>query len=151
MPRFSCGLGLTFGLLLVLVALPSVAVGQLWNGGGIDNNWNTGANWVGGFPPSNFGVSAVQFGGTVRLAPVVNTNNPWSIGSITFNFLAAANAFSISGNALTIGTGGITNNDNDFETFGNNITTNGSQVWNASGNGLQFNGNVTIASGNTLT
>jgi fibronectin-binding autotransporter adhesin len=147
--QFLAALAISLGLLL-MAERPQSASAQTWNGGGADGNWNTAGNWTGGVP-SNNGTANVFFGGTVHLSPIVNTNNPWSINSITFNSLAAANAFSISGNALTIGTGGITNNDNDFETFGNNITTNGSQIWSASGNGLQFNGNVTIASGNTLT
>ncbi|HEV2968490.1 MAG TPA: autotransporter-associated beta strand repeat-containing protein, partial [Pirellulales bacterium] len=99
--------------------------------------------------PSNNGAANVIFGGTTRLTPSVDTNNPWSILSLAFN--NTAGAFTIGGNPLTVGTGGITNNAANFETISDAITTNGSQIWNASGNGLQFNGSVTIASGNTLT
>src|SRR6185369_6048690 len=41
----------------------------VWNGGGTDNNWSTGANWVGSTAPANNGTAALQFAGSTRLAP----------------------------------------------------------------------------------
>src|SRR5208283_3868847 len=47
-----------------------------WNGGGGNNNWSTGGNWVGGAAPS-VAVGSVQkldFTGATRLAPAMNNS-----------------------------------------------------------------------------
>ena len=147
MPRSACGLRLASGILVCLTLTLATASGQTWNGGGANDNWSTALNWSGGVPTNN-DTANVIFGGVTRLTP--NADASWSILSLTFN--NSAGAFQIAGLILNIGTGGITNNSANVETILDNITTNGSQVWNASGNGLQFNSTlIAISSGDTLT
>jgi autotransporter-associated beta strand protein len=73
-----------------------------WNGGGGNNNWSTGADWVGGTAPSQAGgsVQKLDFTGSTRLAPAMNHN--YSANAVKFD--AAAGAFNISqgGNTLTL-------------------------------------------------
>jgi len=117
-----------------------------WNGGGIDANWSTGANWVGGIAPANNGTASVVLAGTNQLSPYVDA--AWSISSLTFT--NTAGAFVLVGNLLTIGSGGMTNNSTNLQVVSNPITLGASQTWNAASNNLTLNGSITNA-GNLLT
>ena len=87
-----------------------------WDGGGANANINTAANWNTDITPSSNVVNTnLIFDGTVRLTP--NFSAPFSAKSITFKNNAASNAFTFNGAALTIGAGGITNNDADTQTI----------------------------------
>ncbi len=73
-----------------------------WNGGGANNNWSTGGNWVGGTAPVTTvgSVQKLDFGGTVRLAPAMN--NSYSINALKFDSTAGAFVIGESGNTLTL-------------------------------------------------
>ena len=73
-----------------------------WNGGGADNNWSTGGNWMGGTAPvTTIGsVQKLDFGGTVRLAPAMN--NSYYINALKFDSTAGAFVIGESGNTLTL-------------------------------------------------
>src|SRR4051794_23872806 len=71
-------------------------IGSKWSN---DNNWTTNA-------PSNNGPAALVFTGSDRLD--AEADGSWSILSIAFN--SAAGAFSIQGDTVTLGSGGVTNN-----------------------------------------
>jgi hypothetical protein len=139
----------------MIAALPSAAAdAQTWVGGGANNDWTTPANWFADIVPANNGTGNVAFGGTNRLTPFVDTNNPWSIQTLTFN--SSAGAFVFGGNTLSIGNtangvGGITNNSANAEVFDNNISTAVSQTWTAASGQLAFAGTVTISGSNVLT
>jgi len=138
------------GLAVLLAAIPASAVTYTWDGGGADNNIGTAANWnPDGAPATNLATTDLVFDGTARLSPSFNA--AFSANSITFNNNAAANGFGFFGTALTIGTGGIANNDGNFETFNNSLTigTATSQL-NAGTGGLFFNNNITLGT-NALT
>jgi autotransporter-associated beta strand protein len=140
--------------LLSLVVFSLTAAAQTWTGGGADNNWTTAGNWFGNLVPTNDGTANVAFGGTARLTPNVDTNNPWSIQSLTFN--SSAGVFVFGGNTLSIGNtangvGGITNNSANAELFDDNISTAVSQTWTAVSGHLGFAGTVTISGSNVLT
>lgn len=65
---------------LILVALLAVqpAQAQVWSGAGTDNNWSTGANWVGGVAPASSNATSVTFpAGAARRTPFVDA--PWTI------------------------------------------------------------------------
>jgi hypothetical protein len=68
--------------------LAGVAVGSAatvaWNGGGGNDNWSAGLNWVGGVAPTNpAGTDDLIFAGGVRATPSVDA--PWSgVQSIGF-------------------------------------------------------------------
>src|SRR4051812_15100744 len=103
--------------ILILVAAAQGASAQTWNGGGANDNWQTGANWIGLVAPVNNGTAKLIFGGVTRLTP--NVDVVYSINSITFN--NTAGAFNIGGSALALGGGGVTNNDADMQTINSSI------------------------------
>ncbi len=81
-------------LVLCLLAPGAFAANLIWNGGGTDNNWNTGDNW-GGTAPVN-GDNLI-FSGANRQD---TTNN---IGSLTTGWLRFANGgFTLNGNPFTL-------------------------------------------------
>jgi autotransporter-associated beta strand protein len=167
----------------ILKALLSVAVlsqtltlsyaGQIWDGGGADNNWNTAANWDGDTLP-NF-ASAITFAGPTRLTPSNNLAANTPIGGINFTN-TATNAFTLSGNAITLGGNivttaataaltdtislamalnaarTITTNTNHHLTISgvisgaNNLTKNGAGILTLTGNNT-FTGTLDVAAG----
>lgn len=127
-------------------APPVQAATNIWNGGGGDDLWSTGANWdTNPTPPANDGTADVHFAGTTRLTPDVDA--PWSIHSLLFD--SGAGAFTIGDMQLTIGAGGITNNSTNTETINTNISVAAAQSWTAASGDLSFGG--AIITGNPLT
>ncbi len=118
----------------------------VWDGGGTNNAWSTAANWNNDIAPLNDGTANLVFGGNVRLTPSVDTTR--NVASIAFN--NTAGTFTIGGpRSLTIGSGGITNNDADLQTITANVTLSASQTFTAIAGDLSLN-NVNIGS-NALT
>ena len=130
-------------VVLVAIACPgSRASVFTWDGGGGDNNWNTGTNWVGNSaPPSGSSTNDFHFAGSLRLTP--NAQAAYSINSLTFD--SGASAFTIGGSTLTIGAGGVSNNSTNTETINNVITLGAAQTWNAASGNLAFGGNINNA------
>ena len=113
----------------------------------LGSQWSRDNNWAGDNAPPSDGTADLFFDGTDRLDPEADAN--WSIRSLTFN--NTAGAFIINGNTLTIGTGGITNNDGTDQTVQNNIVLASPQTFDATGSGdLTLAGNVNL-NGNALT
>ena len=84
---------------LVLFSVFQSAMGaNTWDGGGANDNWGTAANWddnaVPGFP------AALTFAGTNRLTPDNNLSSV-TVNGITFD--AAAGAFTLGGNGISLG------------------------------------------------
>jgi autotransporter-associated beta strand protein len=69
----------------------------IWDGGGMDNNWSTAANWDNGAEPI-FPIG-LTFAGSTRL---VNNNDLSSITAASITFDAAAEAFVLNGNGITL-------------------------------------------------
>ena len=87
------------------VVLTRVAAGTFtWNGAGADNNWTTGANWVGGVAPSPGDDLVFGNAGALRKTNVNDFPASTLFNSITFNDVG----YSISGNSIALGPGGIT-------------------------------------------
>lgn len=89
------------------ISIPCDAQGvtSTWNGVGTNNQWSTGANWGGTAPvPSTSG--SLVFGGTTN----ITTNNDFTAGSsfTGLTFAAGSGLFTLNGNAITLGSGGIT-------------------------------------------
>ena len=118
----------------------------IWNGGGTNSNWSTVSNWSGGVVPTNNGTATIILAGTNRLAP--NVDAAWDIGSLTFS--NNAGAFILGGSALTIRSGGVTNNTATGQIINNAITLATNQTWTAVAGSLTFNGNVNGGSGTNL-
>ncbi|MFM8434754.1 MAG: beta strand repeat-containing protein [Planctomycetia bacterium] len=67
-----------------------------WDGGGSDNNWSTGANWIGGVAPARGSSTFVTFAGSTRLTPF-NDQGDWAqLAGMTF--ASGASGFRIEGN-----------------------------------------------------
>ncbi len=141
--RFLGSVALSTAIAVFMVA--NVAHAQTWDGGGANDNWGTAANWNPDAAPLNNGTASLIFGGTTRLTP--NLDTPWSINSLTFN--NTSGPFVFGGSPLTIGTGGITSNDADIQTFNNAIVLNGNQIWTTNAGNLAVNG--AISGGFSLT
>src|SRR5881394_3714370 len=144
--RGHCALALLGGWFLagITQAAPSTTT---WSGLGVDNNWGNFRNWTNAeTPPPNDGTASIVFAGRRRVAPFVNV--PWSIASLSFD--NTADAFTIAGSALTIGSGGVTNSSSISETINSAINLNSPQIWNASAGPLSFGGAINT-NGNTLT
>jgi autotransporter-associated beta strand protein len=116
---------------------------KTWNGGGGSNNWSSSNNWGGtGAPAAG---DSLFFGGSTRLAPNNDLTANTSFAGITFN--AAAGAFTLGGNSITLG-GNVTNNSAATETINNAITLGIAQTWSATSGNLVFGG--AIANGGFL-
>ena len=130
----------SIGLLVCVISATSVAQAatDTWIGGGLDANWNTSGNWnniTGNAPP--VANDSLVFDGTANLTTSNNIAANTQFNGITFN--STAGAFTLGGNAITLG-GDI--NDNNT-TLTEKITL-----------GIVLNGgtsNVNVASGGTLT
>jgi fibronectin-binding autotransporter adhesin len=68
-----------------------------WSGAGTNDNWSTGANWIGGAPPANGNATFVTFPtASARFGPVVDA--PWTINRMD---ITGATAYAMTGSALT--------------------------------------------------
>ncbi len=113
--------------------------GTIWDGGGVNDNWSNGRNWNGlglaQLPPPNDGTANIVMAGTIRPTPVVDV--PYSINSLTFNNTAGSFVV-IAAEELTIGAGGVTNNDSQLQTVVGPMKLAASQTWNAAAGRLQM-------------
>ena len=138
-----------FLVVVNLYSLTLFAATKTWDGGGLDNNWTTAANWDLDVAP--VAGDALVFDGSTRLTPNNDFAAATSFASITF--AATASAFTLSGNSVTI-TGGATaitaNNASLTMTIGNNIifSTAAPTITTLSGGTLAISG--TIANGGLL-
>jgi T5SS/PEP-CTERM-associated repeat protein/autotransporter-associated beta strand protein len=141
-------------LALVLGASVDVHAGNTWDGGGANDNWTTGLNWnttlQGQVPPLNNGtanLSFPSFGGLVQ-TPIIDV--PYSINSLTFGN-GDGRYVILGASVLTVGAGGIINNDGDFQSIIGTVKLAANQTWLANAARLQvdaadLNGfNLTVA------
>jgi autotransporter-associated beta strand protein len=115
------------GLLLLGAALCSSAkAGEIWSGGSAtDNKWSTADNWFPLGAPSNDGLSNLMMIGPEH--PDSSVDVPWNVRSIQFPIGAVG--FSITGNTLSIGEGGISNLGSANQSIANNISLTANQSW----------------------
>ncbi len=92
-----------------LTRLPTVFV---WDGGGVNNNWTTNANWDVNTAHPGAG-DIVHFAGATRLTPSNNLAAGTVIDSITFD--AGASAFTLGGNSVEL-VNGVANNSANMQT-----------------------------------
>ena len=121
-------------LAVVTLTCASVSAGTIWDGGGANDYWTTGANWNGikflQTPPANNGTANIVMPAMNGLVQTPIVNVPYSINSLTFN--SGNGRFVILGaEELTIGGGGITNNDADIQYLFGSTRLAANQTWNA--------------------
>ena len=83
-----------------------------WNGGGSDENWSDGTNWVGGAAPGP-GYSLI-FDGVTGLTPLMD--NSYNVYVMTFDSTAGAFTIGTTSSTLTL-TGNMTNNSANLQTL----------------------------------
>ena len=105
-----------------------------WNGSSPDNNWTTGANWIGSKPP--VATNVLTFDGNTNTGAINDFAANTKFGG--FTFAPTAGSFTLSGNSVVL-SGDINDNSSNPQT----ILL-----------GLVFNGgtsNVNVVSGGALT
>ena len=128
----------------------SYATVATWIGG--TGNWTNTADWDTGFAPIN-GV-AVDYAGTNGTS--TNDSTVVNIGGLTFTNNASG-SFTLAGGALSIGTGGITNDSAFTNTIGMDLVLGANQTFAANTANLVVSGNIsgnsslTKAGNQTLT
>jgi fibronectin-binding autotransporter adhesin len=140
---------LAAGIAALLAAAPAFAATSTWTGNAGNNSWNNSGNWSPVVQPANNGTADIIFGATPR--PTPDLTLPWNVNSLTFNNTAPSYFLSSTlGNTLTIGAGGITNFDTDFQTITHAITLGAAQTWKTFSGPLYIDGAVNNG-GNLLT
>ena len=90
---------LCIGVVLCLMpALASAQTNATWDGGGGDNLWSTGANWVGDVAPTPSTSLFLTFPGSTRTSPFNDRADFSNVAGITF--ASGASGFRIEGNAI---------------------------------------------------
>ncbi|HEX3998074.1 MAG TPA: hypothetical protein VHX65_05950 [Pirellulales bacterium] len=131
MGRFRVALAMVS--LLIGGVAPSVTLADLaqtWVGLGANSNFSTAANWSTAVVPANNGTADLTFSGSTQLSPNVDT--PWSVDSISF--ANSTPSFTVGGNQLTVGTGGISVGPTNLnvQTVATPIVLGASQTWTSS-------------------
>lgn len=125
-----------------------------WDGGGVNSKWSVSGNWdANGAPPlSDLANTDLVFAGVAHLSPSMDTNN-YIIHSLTFSGASAFTLDSQNSETLTIGTGGITNNNTNAsgQTITSALILGADQTWLASSGNLIFSGATITNGGFTLT
>lgn len=98
----------------LVAAAPQVQAQVTWDGGGADDLWGSGLNWVGDVSPSPSTTTDIAFDGAVRLTPVSNYGAFDDFRNVLFN--VGASSFTVSGNAIDL-FGKIENNSANTQTF----------------------------------
>jgi autotransporter-associated beta strand protein len=94
-------------LMLALAATPLTSRGATftWDGGGADGNWGMAANWSPDGAPTATGHTFV-FAGTTNLNAANNIVTTSATSGTVFTFNSGAGSFNLSGDAITVGSGG---------------------------------------------
>jgi hypothetical protein len=125
-------------LVIILVLTVRRGHAQVWTGGGADNAWENGANWMGGAAPVNGATTDVFLSGTTRLTPTAAA----AITLRTLNFGADAGGFLLTAPAINLGVGGLANYSPAAQQVNANLNLTSTQTWTLPGGDLVVNGNL---------
>ena len=143
-------------LIIVGSAIASIGIAsaatKTWDGGGGNGNWSTGANWDLDTAPSATG-DILNFVGTTNLSAVNDSVTALATSGTAITFASGAGSFNLSGNAITMGSGGgggqtiITQNSANNQTISLNINLSGgngdrSIVFGSGAGSLTLSGNI---------
>lgn len=130
-------------LLILLLALPAAGQTFTWSGGGGDDNFSTGANWVGGSSPGVGSGIRLDFTGGTRPTPF-NNYTAWDDFGSWYLLPGATTPFTVTGNPIDLFSK-IENSSSQLFTVG--VSDIGA------GANIEFNpvgGDLTIASSNVF-
>ena len=124
-----------------------------WKGGNGTNNWNNAANWQGGVAPTgNAGETLIFDQTATSFSPTPTNDFPagTSFASITVN--SSGTAYTLSGNAISLGTGTVLNNTGGATTINLNQTITTGTIVVAAGSSLTLGvlGTNLLSNNNTL-
>ena len=111
----------------------ALAQSSTWNGGVVDNNFTTAANWGGVAPSPN---NSLTFAGSTRTSPNDNDTSGTQFSGITF--ASGAAAFTLGGNGITLAQNtGIVNSSSNLQTVNLPLTLAfGTELFNGGSSGL---------------
>ncbi len=137
---------------MALLHATGTQAANIWDGGGVDNNWSTPENWDNDMVPS-FPVALV-FDGATGLSPY-NDLESKTVNGFTFN--ADTASFVVDGNAITLG-GNIVNDSTNLQTIDLDMTLPATRIVTLSGGGdvrlggsLNGTGGITVSGNGELT
>ena len=119
--------------------LPPTA--YLWNGGGANNNWSTGPNWVGGTAPATSG-NNVTFAGSVRTSPSLDAS--YSVTGLTFSNNASSFTIGTANSSTLTLAGDVVNNSANTQTLNVPLALSLGATLNAAAGDLIVNSNITL-------
>lgn len=136
-------------------ALLSSAAALTWDGGGADGKWSTATNWSTDVAPAATG-DTLTFAGTTNLSVTNDAVTSLATSGTAITFASGAGSFAISGNTLTLGSGGgggqtiIQQSSANAQTISANINLSGGNgdrnIVFASGAGsLTLSGNISFS------
>ncbi|MDZ4658739.1 MAG: hypothetical protein SH868_14280 [Bythopirellula sp.] len=131
----------TAALAVVALTCASVSAGTIWDGGGANDYWTTGANWNGlksqQVAPPNNGTADIVLPAINGLVQTPLVNVPYSIKSLRFDN-GNGRFVVLCDQELTIGAGGVTNNDTDMQSVIGPMKLAANQTWTAAAGRLQM-------------
>jgi autotransporter-associated beta strand protein len=134
------------GIFSANVSQAQTATGATWDNTGTE--WTSGTSWVGDNAPTNDNALVGNIATFSNAAAGFNTVNLSSgRGIYGLVFVSGANAYTFTGSALTVGSGGgISNNSASLQTFNNRVINNGANPLYGSyaGGSLIFAGGIDI-------
>ena len=136
-------------VLLLVAAAPALA-DSTWGGGGSDSNWSTGTNWQNGTGPAASTADGTLTFPSMSCSSTCASTNDLSGVSLTGLTIDAKTSYNVTGNAVTLGSGGISTTGSGSSLaaiWSAPIALNGSQTWSIGGGGqLALNGAISGAS-----
>ena len=111
-----------------------------WNGASAgSSDWSDAGNWVNQLSPYGDPNGQLVFDGTIQTTNTLDQN--LSANSLTL--ASTAGSFAVSGaGALTLGSGGITNNSSNAQTFNAPLVLSAAQTWTNNGGTLKIAGTI---------
>jgi len=136
-------------VLLLVAAAPALA-DSTWGGGGSDSNWSTATNWQNGTgPAASTADGTLTFPSMSCSSTCASTNDLGGV-SLTGLTIDAKTSYNVTGNAITLGSGGISttgSGSNLAASWSAPIALSSSQTWSIGGGGqLAMNGTISGAS-----
>ena len=131
--------------LLVLCSTYQPLFAQTWVSGGASARWSDAANWSPAGVPRQDGTADLSFVDGTESSPQVDVT--WAVRSI--NFYGSSVSFTLAGQSVRIGQGGLVNNSSLIQTVSTPFVLTAAQIWSAEQGPLVVGGTVDN-SGHTL-